>query len=1177
MPKIFAVLGQVPRFFLRSFFISMAVVWSALPLRAEPSPEPLWITLPGTATINGVGTGESGVQANGSATDAAGNTYVVGVFHGRATFGTNVLVSLGTYPNRDIFLAKYDSTGAVLWVRRAGGVDADEARGVSLDASGNVFITGTVTSSSAAFGTNSITGLGNTMYVAKYGASGECVWVRRAGPWIAQLGNSGITYAGQMAPAGLMADGSGNVVVAGSFAGAPQFGGAPTNAFLPYNLSGGVVLTNSNPNPNGGSYDIFLAKYDATGALLWATSHGSTNTETVNSMAVDGNGGIYTVGSFVTRTVIGANTYTNDPTSTGPFVAKFSSVGTPVWSSSLGDATNSRTASAYAITVSPQGLATVAFQTKSSPYSIGALSMKNFESDPAFRPVWYSALVRFDAVGNPTWLAKLPFNVGDSGTPTLKVTIAQDAAQNTYAAGYGNWNLTLNAKASRGLTVAKYDIAGTGQWTNLISPNVTFGPSGFGGRLLGLDAQTNLYFAGTLRGDQTTVIPFGWQSVGNGFTNGFGDNLFLAKIAPTYVPVAPMFVQQPTNMVFQPPSGLTNFALARAWPVADYRWYFITNDVAARVGTNQVLDLPLTKTPNIASYYAVASNFLGQSTSTVVFAQPKLAILPSAQSTNSILLGGSGTLSVMAIGTSDISYQWRFNGANIDGATGANLVLNNIATNAAGPYTVVACNDWGCVTSSMPIIVKVVLPGAIDATYSTQLTGDAGMVRLADGRLLAAGFDPGYGGATQLYRGLTNGAFDTNFYLIPPSLGGTYAWWRSGANDYQGPKAFVVEPDGKIVVGGNFNRFYLGASGWTNVQKLVRLTAGGHFDPSFSVGSGAVDSYDFGNNQSGIRALVRQPDGKLIAAGWFRTFNGVGRTNIVRLNTDGSIDPSFVGQTFAYGTDYNNVGLAQAVALQSDGKILLGGNWQNVSGQDRPVLIRLNPDGTIDDTFAVMRRKDGSSTWPANGFCSVVAISLLPSGKIVITGGALQFAQTGYDNFGIFQLNADGTVDTNFVAKATGPMTSPAALAVQPDGKILLGGYGNVNRFLPTGEVDPEWRWDSTLTAYNIGTSRILIEPGGATALMAGSYGIKRILLAVDSGAAVPPSIGSGSILHLPNGQFGFTTCGQPGQTLVVEASTNLVNWISISTNTVTEGCVDFIDTQAPMIPNRYYRVIIQP
>ena len=539
--------------------------------------------------------------------------------------------------------------------------------------------------------------------------------------------------------------------------------------------------------------------------------------------------------------------------------------------------------------------------------------------------------------------------------------------------------------------------------------------------------------------------------------------------------------------------------------------------------------------------------------------------------TNTILLGGSGTLSINATGTTAITYQWRLNGSNLAGATGPSLVLNNVATNAGGLYTVLACNDWGCVTSAPPITVRVVRPGSIDPAFVTPLTGEYGLVRLGDGRLLGAG-----GGIyPTLFRALANGAFDTNFYLKPPSLGGTYAWWRTGSFDQQGPRAFIVEPDGRMVVGGNFTVFFTNypAGSWASVGKMVRLTTDGLLDPSFNVGAGPYDPAD-GTGQSGIQSLVRQPDGKLIAAGWFRNFSGVARTNIVRLNTNGSIDATFTGQTFAYGTDYNNVGNIFALALQPDGKILAGGNWQRVSSQDRPVLIRLNSDGTLDETFAVLRRKDGSSTWPANGFCTITAIALLPSGKILIAGTGLRINQTGYDNSAIFQLNADGTVDTNFVAQATGGMTTTYSLAVQADGKIILGGSPTVSRFLPTGAVDPDWLFDVSLSSPL--TQRMLIEPGGATALMAGNYGIRRILLAPAS-AGVPPSFGNGSAVRLPDGRFGFTTCGELGQTFVIQASTNLVNWASLSTNVVVSGCVDFIDPEAPLIPNRFYRVLVQP
>lgn len=837
------------------------------------------------------------------------------------------------------------------------------------------------------------------------------------------------------------------------------------------------------------------------------------------AIALDSLDNIYASGGFTKNTILGADFYTNSM-----FLAKFSPTGVPVWSSNLSEPTNNNMGLARSVVVDLSNRVTVAFQTPTSPFRLGTNSFTNEVTSPTFRGITSSGLAQFSANGALLWMKRAPFNV-DGNSGSVGLALVGDRANNIYLRALANLMTNRFSLGVPGLSVLKMQWEGGEQWTNEVK-NTPFGISLADGQAaderglpgVSIAPSGRLAVIGSVYGDRTTLGYIGWTNV-LAFTNGTGNSLLTYSIESNYVGVLPQFITQPTNMLFQPPKGLTNYALARAWPVADYRWYMNSNGVAVRIGTNQLLSLAATTVTNVTTYYVVASNLLGQTTDTVVFAQPLLAILPVANSTNAILLGGSGTLSINATGTTAITYQWRFNGTNIAGATSSALVLNNVATNANGLYTVVACNASGCITSAPPITVKVVPPGSIDGTYVTQLTGDAAMVRLSDGRLLAAGFDPGYSGATQLYRGLTNGSFDTNFYLQPPSLGGTYAWWRSGVFDQQGPRAFVVEPDGKILVGGNFTRFYRPVVGWTNVQKMVRLTADGFYDPPFDVGSGPFDFFDSSNSQSGIRALVRQ----------------------------------------------------------TDGKILAGGNWQRVSGQNRPVLIRLNADGTIDNTFSVMLQKNSATTWPAEGFCNVACIALLPSGKILIGGNGLRVNQTGYDNNAIFQLNADGTGDTNFVAQATGGMTSSSTIAAQADGKILLGGYYNVNRFLPTGALDPEWLFDPSLTAYNIGTLRIMIEPSGSTALMAGTYGIKRILLKVDTGVATPPGLPTGSALRLPNGQFGFTTCGLPGQALVIQASTNLVNWDSISTNSSPGGCIDFIDPQAPQIPNRYYRVLIQP
>ncbi len=1153
------------------WFLITSFVVPHLQAQQRP-PEILWASHPDNRAVDGVNSPITSVYPGACVTDAAGNIFVTATFSGVVSLGGSSLTNtVPGFTAGDVLLIKYAPDGQVLWVRQAGGNYADLGRSLALDGVGGVYVSGTTDSDTALFGTNAISaGADTALFLARYDADGNCQWVRRAGAW--QQTFSSAVNRSSVRDSGLVVDSVGNPVLGGRFNGNPMFGGTRVvSQFSQLIYTNGIVLTNRMLSLAASTEDIFFAKFSPAGNILWATNHGTTNAEFASAIALDSADNIYASGGFTKNTILGGALYTNSM-----FLAKFSPAGVPVWSSNLSEPTNNNLGTALSVVVDASNRVTVAFSTAAPIFRLGTNSFTNEVQSPNFSGVTGSGLAQFSSNGALLWMKRTPFNVnGNSGTVGL--SLSGDTANNIYLRSVANLMTNRFALGDPGLSVLKMQWEGGEFWTNTVK-NVQFqttlgdGQSADQRGLPGISVAPNGRIAviANVFGDRTTLGYIGWTNV-LAFTNGTGNNLLTYQIESNYSGVLPQFINQPTNMVFQPPSALTNYALARAWPVADYRWFSVTNGVPGRIGTNQFLSLGATTVANVTTYFVVASNLVGQSTSTVVFAQALLAILPGTNPTNAILLGGSGTLSINATGTTAISYQWRFNGTNIVGATAPALVLNNVATNVGGLYTVVACNDWGCITSAPPITVRVIPPGSIDGTYITSLTGEYGMARLPDGRLLGAG-----GGLyPTLFRALTNGAFDTNFYLKPPSLGGTYAWWRTGNFDQQGPRAFVGEPDGRIVVGGNFPVFFTNypSGSWASVGKMVRLTADGLLDRDFNVGGGPSDPSDAAG-LSGINALVRQPDGKLIAAGWFRNFNGVARTNIVRLNTNGTIDATFTGQTFAYGSDYNNVGNAFALALQPDGKVLVGGNWQRVSGQDRPVLIRLNTNGTLDESFVVMRVKNSSSTWPANGFCIVNSIALLSSGKILIAGNGLRFNQTGYDNNAVFQLNADGTVDTNFVAIATGGMTASSIVAVQPDGKILLGGSPTVNRFLATGAADPDWKFDTSLVSPN--TGRILIEPGGFTALMAGNYGIRRILT-VDTGAVAPPGLPTGSAVRLPNGQFGFTTCGLPGQALVIQASTNLVNWDSISTNSSPGGCIDFIDTQAPLIPNRYYRVVILP
>ena len=182
-------------------------------------------------------------------------------------------------------------------------------------------------------------------------------------------------------------------------------------------------------------------------------------------------------------------------------------------------------------------------------------------------------------------------------------------------------------------------------------------------------------------------------------------------------------------------------------------------------------------------------------------------------------------------------------------------------------------------------------------------------------------------------------------------------------------------------------------------------------DVSFDPGSG------FGND---VFALASQPDGKILAAGQFTSFNTSNRTRIARLNADGSLDQSFDPGTGADGDIY-------VVAWQPDGKVLVGGAFTTVNGTGNRYVARLNADGSVDDTFA-----PGSSV---NN--DLRALAVQPDGKILIAGRFTTVA--GQTRNRIARLNEDGTLDTTF-NPGTGANNNVRSMALQVDGRILIGG-----------------------------------------------------------------------------------------------------------------------------------------
>lgn len=272
--------------------------------------------------------------------------------------------------------------------------------------------------------------------------------------------------------------------------------------------------------------------------------------------------------------------------------------------------------------------------------------------------------------------------------------------------------------------------------------------------------------------------------------------------------------------------------------------------------------------------------------------------------------------------------------------------------------------------------------------------------------------------------------------------------------------AFAELSSGIILVGGQFTTY----NGATH-NRIIALNSNGTLNTSINLGTGAGGV---------VRTIAVQPDGKILIGGAFTTFNGTTRNRIVRLNADGSIDNGFV-----IGTGFQSP--VRSIALQSDGKILVGGEFTSYNGttaQNR--IVRLNSDGSLDNTLT-----------PGTGFGSTVNKIIASSDqKIYVAGEFTTFNSVNRNR--IARLNANGTLDGDF-NPGTGFNNSVNDIALQTDGKLIAVGtflqYGGqirnrIARVNSDGNLD---------LSYNIGSgfnnlaNAVTLQPDGK-ALIGGTY-----------------------------------------------------------------------------------------
>src|SRR5215813_8718294 len=301
----------------------------------------------------------------------------------------------------------------------------------------------------------------------------------------------------------------------------------------------------------------------------------------------------------------------------------------------------------------------------------------------------------------------------------------------------------------------------------------------------------------------------------------------------------------------------------------------------------------------------------------------------------------------------------------------------------------------------------------------------------------------------------------------------------------------AVQADGKLVMAGGA---FVSSNG-NSAFAVERFNSNGALDASF--GTGGKVTTDFGGRFGGARSIALQPDGKIVAAGGLV----IGLFNdfvLARYNSNGTLDTNF-GTGGKVITDFGVSADAMSVAVQPDGKIVVGGS-ANLDGGYNFELVRYNNNGTLDATFGTDGKVTTTFGVPQQGFSYALAYSLAlqQDGKIVLAGEA---TVNGDRDFALARYNSNGTLDPSFgtggkVTTTFGQNDVAFSVAVQPDGKIVTAGFAlfkfALARYNSNGTLDPSFGTGGKVTTaiggLNDAAGRLALQGDGKIVVSGRSY-----------------------------------------------------------------------------------------
>jgi len=384
-----------------------------------------------------------------------------------------------------------------------------------------------------------------------------------------------------------------------------------------------------------------------------------------------------------------------------------------------------------------------------------------------------------------------------------------------------------------------------------------------------------------------------------------------------------------------------------------------------------------------------------------------------------------------------------------------------------------------------------------------------------------------------------NGSLDDGF---DPSaaFGGSFPYVNTVA----------LQASGSVLVGGSFTN-----SAATN---FARLNPNGVLDTTFTM---VADDT--------VNAVVVQTNGSSLIGGFFTHLNGQARTGIARVDSNGVLDMGF------HPTISGGFSAVYSLALQGDGKILIGGSFTNINGSARTNIARLNTDGTTDGSFKPVSVGGGQLS-PAVFY----ALALDAQGRVV--GGGDFASVNGLVRTNLARFNSDGSLDTNFFAGTDFSVTSVAA---QTDGKILIGGYFNtvngttqnyITRLNSNGSLDGGFNMGgggASDVIYSIALQpdgKILIGGAFTEYDSMTSYGIARLLNTVGG----PPPLFNP---FFSNNVFGVSISTVAGKSYTLQFKNALSDstWTSLPA-VPGDGTIKALTDPSATVSRRFYRAQVQ-